>query len=83
MYSMFENFVNFPYPVAPNVYVISDSDFKNYQQQEAQKQLVVLESQLNRYQRMAEETKLAIEELKTNAGLLPEDEAPKIAPDAP
>ncbi len=81
--SMFENFVNYPYPIAPNVYVISDSDYKNYQQKEAYKQLTVLESQLNRYKRMVEETKLSIEELKTNAGLLPEDEAPKIDPDAP
>ena len=80
---MFENFVNFPYPVRPNVYVISDSDYKNYQQQEAQKQIVVLESQLNRYERMAEETKLAIKELKTNAGLLPDAKAPELAHDAP
>lgn len=74
MYSHFENFVNFPYPVRPNVYVISDSDYKNYQKQEAEKQIALLESQLNRYERMVEETKLTITDLQTTAGLLPEAE---------
>ena len=74
MYSMFENFVNYPYPIAPNVYVVSDSDYKNYQQKEAQKQITIFESRLNRYERMVKETKLVIEELKTNAGLLSEAE---------
>jgi len=80
MLSMFENFVNYPYPVEPrsNVYVISDSAYKEYQQQQAERQVVCLQSQLNRYERMIEETKANILEIQTNAGLLPEGKEPVV-----
>ncbi len=75
MLSLFENFVNYPYPMErPNVYVISDTAYKECKQKEAQAQINYLQQQLDRYERLVEAVKVNIEEVKTTAGLLPEAE---------
>ena len=54
------------------VVVVSDSDYKVYQQAEAEREILVLESKLNRYNVAVEEINLEIHRLRENAGLLPE-----------
>ena len=73
MLSLFDNFVNYPYGTErPNVYVVSDSTYKECQQKQAQAQINYLEQQLDRYERLAEATRANIVEVQTTAGLLPE-----------
>jgi len=75
---MFENFVNYPYNnTRPNVYVVSDSTYKNYQKTQAQDQIAYLQNELARYERLVKATKDNILEVQTNAGLLPEVEEPQ------
>ncbi len=73
MLSLFDNFVTYPYGnTRPNVYVISDSSYKEYQQKQAESQISYLQDELARYERMVEATKENILEVQTTAGLLPE-----------
>ncbi len=73
MLSLFDNFVTYPYGNnRPNVYVISDSTYKEYQQKQAESQLSYLQDELARYERLVEATKETILEVQTTAGLLPE-----------
>ena len=55
----------------PRVFVVSDSDYKKYQQEKAEAEVLQLESKLNRYNTAIEEIKVEIEKIQTNAGLLP------------
>ena len=56
------------------VYVISDSDYKKYQQSEALKEIELLESRAASYDKTAASIRETILELKTEAGLLPPSE---------
>ena len=70
MFSLIDSFPTFSYPVHPQVYIVSDSDYKEYQRKQAEREVLVLESKLNRYNSAIEEIKVEIEKVKTNAGLL-------------
>ena len=56
------------------VYVISDSDYKKYQQSEALKEIEVLEARAASYDKTAASIRETILELKAKAGLLPQPE---------
>ena len=75
MFSTYNPLIDFLSPGLPfstRVVVVSDSDYKAYQQAEAQREVLALESKLNRYNTAVEEIKLEIHKLQENAGLLPE-----------
>ena len=55
----------------PRVFIVSDSDYKKYQQEKAEAEVTRLESKLNRYNTAIEEIKVEIDQIKENAGLLP------------
>ena len=79
MFSTYTPLIDFLSPGLPftRVLVVSDSDYKVYQQAEAEREVLALESKLNRYNTAIEEIKLEITKVKTNAGLLPEAKAPE------
>ena len=54
------------------VYVISDSEYKKFQQQEALKEIEVLENRALSYEKTAASIRDTILELRTEAGLLTE-----------
>jgi len=54
------------------VYVISDSDYKKYQQAECLKEVEVLENRALSYEKTAASIRQTIAELKEEAGLLPQ-----------
>jgi len=54
------------------VYVISDTDYKKYQQAECLKEIEILESRAASYDKTAASIRETIRELKEEAGLLPE-----------
>ena len=66
----FETFASLPRPV----WVISDSQYSEYQKQLAEQDLLVLKSKLNRYNTAVEEIKLEIEKISKAHGLLPASE---------
>ena len=53
------------------VYVISDSEYKKFQQQEALKEIEVLENRALSYEKTAASIRETIVELQKEAGLLP------------
>ena len=55
----------------PRVVVVSDSDYKKYQQEQASKELLILESKKNRYETAIAELDEEIKQIQTTAGLLP------------
>ena len=57
-------------PFSTRVVVVSDTDYKAYQQAEAEREVLALESKLNRYNTAVEEIKLEITKIRDNAGLL-------------
>ena len=57
-----------------SVYVISDSEYKKYQQQECLKEVEILENRARSYEETAASIRETILELKTEAGLLPQSE---------
>ncbi len=67
----FDFFGPFTYPVTNRVVVISDSDYKKYQQERAQTEILVLESKANRYQTALTEIETEINKIKETHGLLP------------
>ena len=68
----FDFFGPFTYRLnSPRVVVVSDSDYKKYQQEKAEAEVLRLESELNRRQATIEEIKVEINKIKENAGLLP------------
>ena len=58
-------------PTRDRVFVVSDTDYKKYQQEQAEREILVLESKLNRYNTAVEEIKVEIEKTREAAGLLP------------
>ena len=75
MFSTYTPLIDFLSPGLPfstRVVVVSDSDYKAYQQAEAEREVLALESKLNRYNVAVEEINLEIHRLRENAGLLPE-----------
>ena len=54
------------------VYVISDSDYKKYQQAEALKEIEMLEGRAESYDKTAASIRDAIVQIKIEAGLLPQ-----------
>ena len=56
------------------VYVISDSDYKKYQQADCLKEVEVLENRALSYEKTAASIRQTIIELKEEAGLLPQPE---------
>ena len=82
MFSTYNPLIDFLSPGLPfstRVVVVSDSDYKAYQQAEAEREVLALESKLNRYNSAIEEINIEIEKIKTNAGLLPEAKTPEPA----
>ena len=68
----FDFFGPFTYPLnSQRVVVISDSDYKKYQQERAQTEILVLESKANRYQTALTEIETEINKIKKTHGLLP------------
>ena len=67
----FDFFGPFTSRQSPRVFVVSDSDYKKYQQDQAEAQVTILESKLNRYNTAIEEIQVEIDKIKENAGLLP------------
>ena len=62
-------FNSFFYPT-PQYVVISDSEYKQYQQGRAKQEIAVLENRLNRYRTATQELEAEIEKLQTTFGLL-------------
>ena len=61
---------NHTLPLDSRVVVISDSDYKRYQQKKAQEEINVLEGRLRSYEQQCDTLRASIEELKKTAGLL-------------
>ena len=59
-------------PQRPRVVVISDSDYKKYQQEQAEKELLVLTSKKNRLESAIAELDDEIKQIQTAHNLLPE-----------
>jgi len=76
-FTPFDIFSPFLSHQSPNVIVVSDTEYKQYLQDCAQREITVLESKRNRYQAAIADIDKAIETTRTNAGLLPaETETP-------
>ena len=69
MYRLIDSFPSFPL-LPTQVYVVSDSDYKEYQRKQAEQDVLALESKLNRYNTAVEEIKIEIETIQKRAGLL-------------
>ena len=61
-------------PFGSNVYVISDSEYKEYKQKQATQEIEVLEERAKSYEKTAMSIRKTILELKQEAGLLPKAE---------
>ncbi len=66
----------------PRVVVLSDSDYKAYQQEQAAKEILVLQSRLNRYQSAIADLESEIKDLQS-AHSLPEGDPTPEAPTNP
>ena len=55
-----------------DVYVVSDSQYKQYRQKQAEEEIAVLEKRLVAYEKTADSLRETIAELKHEHGLLPE-----------
>ena len=71
MYFPFE--LNSPFLTTsrPRVVVVSDTQYKEYQQERAEKELLVLTSKKNRYEAAIADLDNEIKEIQTAHGLLP------------
>lgn len=58
-------------PFGNDVYVISDSQYQEMKQREAQKEIDLLTSRVASYRKTADLIEKEIEQLRTDAGLLP------------
>jgi len=63
------------FPTTQRVVVISDSEYKKYQQQRAEQEILALESKRNRLNTSIEEIELKIHELQEANALLPAGES--------
>ena len=61
-------------PFGSNVYVISDTEYKEYKQKQAAQEIEVLEERAKSYEKTAMSIRKTILELKQEAGLLPKAE---------
>ena len=57
--------------IRPRVVVISDSQYKEHQQAQAQRQVEALEARAEEYRKYLATVEVSITELKKEAGLLP------------
>ena len=57
--------------IRPRVVVISDSQYKEHQQAQAQRQVEALEARAKEYRKYLATVEVSITELKKEAGLLP------------
>lgn len=57
--------------IRPRVVVISDSQYKEHQQAQAQRQIDALETRAEQYRKYLDTVEVSIVELKKDAGLLP------------
>ena len=65
---------------SPQVYVVSDSDYKKYQQEQAEAEILVLESKANRLRTALGEVESEINKKQETYGLLPaESEKEEVA----
>ena len=76
MYFPFE--LNSPFLTTsrPRVVVVSDTQYKEYQQERAEKELLVLTSKKNRYEAAIAELDSEIKQIQTDHNLLPEANEP-------
>ena len=76
MYFPFE--LNSPFLTTsrPRVVVVSDTQYKEYQQERAEKELLVLTSKKNRYESAIAELDSEIKQIQTDYNLLPEANEP-------
>ena len=58
-------------PFGTDVYVISDSEYKQIRKKQAEDEVATLQKRLEAYERSAESLKATITELQTEHGLLP------------
>ena len=79
MYFPFE--LNSPFLTTsrPRVVVVSDTQYKEYQQERAEKELLVLTSKKNRYKAAIAELDSEIKQIQTDHNLLPEANEPTTA----
>ena len=61
-------------PFGSNVYVISDTEYKEYKQKQAAQEIEVLEERAKSYEKTAMSIRKTILELKQEVGLLPKAE---------
>ena len=61
-------------PFGSNVYVISDTEYKEYKQKQAAQEIEVLEERAKSYEKTAMSIRKTTLELKQEAGLLPKAE---------
>ena len=73
----FDLFSPFLSSQSPNVIVVSDTEYKQYLQDCAQREITVLESKRNRYQAAIADIDKAILTKQENAGLLPSSPQPE------
>ena len=65
---------------SPRVFVVSDSDYKKYQQEQAEAEILVLESKANRLRTALTEVESEINKKQETYGLLPaESEKEEVA----
>ena len=76
MYSLFDPFLLSP--VSRKVYVVSDSDFQQYQKECAQQEITLLESKRNRYNTAIETIDAEIVKIKETYALLPAKSTEKL-----
>ncbi len=74
-FTPFDLFSPFLSHQSSNVIVVSDTEYKQYLQDCAQREITVLESKRNRYQAAIADIDKAIETHQKNAGLLSPSEA--------
>ena len=79
MYFPFE--LNSPFLTTsrPRVVVVSDTQYKEYQQERAEKELLVLTSKKTRYEAAIAELDSEIKQIQTDHNLLPEANEPTTA----
>ena len=63
----------------PRVVVVSDTDYKKYQQEQAQSEILVLESKANRLRAALTDVETEINKKQETYGLLPADSKEEVA----
>ena len=70
-FQLIDNLMQLP-PLQENVYVISDSQYKELRKTQAVEEITTLEKRLKAYEKTADSLRETINELRTEHGLLPE-----------